>query len=106
MNLSLPQYASLSTVGGFTYVSGGVRGLIIYRKDSNIYLAFERNCSFQPTDACATVEALQLYMQDACCGSTFNYSGTPTGGLAWRPLQQYATSLSGTILTITDTIVN
>lgn len=106
INLSLPEYVNLSTDGGYVYMnSGGVRGIILYRKTSSTYLAFERNCSFQPNDACATVDALALFMQDACCGSTFNYNGDPTGGLAWRPLQQYKTSLSGNTLTITDTVL-
>ena len=106
INLSLPEYVNLSTDGGYVYMnSGGVRGIILYRKTSSTYLAFERNCSFQPTDACATVDADILFMKDACCGSTFNYNGDPTGGLAWRPLQQYKTSLSGNTLTITDTVL-
>lgn len=106
INLNLPAYTNLKTDGGYVYVnSGGVRGIILYRKTSSTYLAFERNCSFQPNDACATVDAQILFMQDACCGSTFNYNGDPTGGLAWRPLQQYKTSLSGNTLTITDMVL-
>jgi len=106
INLSLPAYVSLATDGGYVYVNdGGVRGIILYRKTSSTYLAFERNCSFQPNDACATINAQILDMKDNCCGSTFNYSGNPTGGMAWRPLQQYKTSLSGNTLTITDTVL-
>lgn len=105
INLNLPAYTNLMTDGGNVYINGGVRGIILYRKSSSIYLAFERNCSFQPNNACATVDAQPLFMKDSCCGSTFNYNGDPTGGLAWRPLQQYKTSLSGNTLTITDTVL-
>jgi len=107
INLTLPAYTSLTNPGGYVYVNnGGVRGIILYRKSASLFLAFERNCSFQPSDACATVDAYTLNMKDSCCGSMFNYDGNPVGGPAWRPLQQYRTSLSGNILTITDEIIN
>ena len=107
INLSLPEYVSLATDGGYIYInSGGVRGIILYRKSSNVYLAYERNCSYQPASACATVDTEITYMKDSCCGSLFNYSdGKPIGGPAWRPLQQYRTNLSGTTLTITDQVI-
>jgi hypothetical protein len=109
INLSLPEYNNLNTVG-FIYMGGsaGVRGIILHKKASNLYYAFERNCSYQPNSACATVDAdgSNLFMIDACCGSTFNWDGNPTGGPAWRPLRQYETYLNGNELTITDEIAN
>lgn len=107
INLTLPAYSALSSDGGFVYVnSGGVKGIILYRQSISNYLAFERNCSFQPNDACATVDAELTRMKDSCCGSTFEYTGQPSGGPAWRPLQQYQTILSGSTLTITDVLVD
>jgi hypothetical protein len=109
INLNLPEYLSLHTDGGWKYYDDvGVRGVIIYRLDVSTYLAFERNCSYHPNDACATVNvhSSNLYMFDTCCNSTFDFDGTPTGGPAWRPLLQYETLLTGTDLTITDNVVN
>lgn len=107
INLNLPEYNSLRTVGGYKYIDGGVRGIILYHKSASEYIAFERNCSYHPNDACATVEVhvSTLYMFDPCCNSSFDFSGKPTGGAAWRPLREYEALLSGTDLTITDTIV-
>jgi hypothetical protein len=106
INLTLPAYSNLLSDGGTVYVDGGVRGIILHRINSSTYMAFERNCSFQPEDACATVDAQTLDMKDSCCGSIFSYAdGRPTSGPAWRPLQQYQASLSGNTLTITDTVV-
>jgi hypothetical protein len=114
INLNLPEYQSLRTDGGWKYldkVSGlsvGVRGIILYRLNASTYIAYERNCSFHPNDACATVEvhSSNLYMQDTCCGSMFSLTtGSPTGGAAWRPLRKYETLLTSSELTITDTIV-
>ena len=108
IQLNLPQYVKLATDGGsLELYDGGVRGIILYRQNSSTYLAFEKNCSYHPNDACATVgvHSSTLYMFDACCGSTFRFpDGEPTGGIAWRPLRQYATYLSGSTLTITSDI--
>jgi len=109
LNLSLPEYQSLSFTGGYYYKNDiGVRGVILYRKSLSEVVAFERNCSFQPGDACATVEVhiSTLFMQDYCCNSTFNFDGVPTGGPAWRNLRQYYTRLNGSTLTITSEVVN
>jgi hypothetical protein len=114
INLNLPEYQSLRTDGGWKYldkVSGitvGVRGIILYRLSASTYIAYERNCSFHPNDACATVEvhSSNLYMQDTCCGSAFSLAtGSPTGGAAWRPLRRYETLLTSSELTITDVVV-
>lgn len=105
INVSNPEYNNLNTVG-YVHIGGsaGVRGIILYKVNATTYRAFERNCSYQPNDACATVDVhvSTLFMQDSCCGSTFNWDGNPTGGVAWRPLRQYQTYLDGTLLTITD----
>lgn len=72
-------------------------------------MAYERNCSFRPNEACATVDAHSsgLFMIDSCCNSNFSFTdGSPTGGPAWRPLNRYRTQLSGITLTITDEVIN
>lgn len=110
--LTLPENIGLATDGGFRDLSlahpnAGVRGIIVYRKNSTAYLAFEKNCSYQPNSACATVNVhvSTFFLEDPCCASTFNWDGFPSGGPAWQPLRQYATFLNGTVLTITDDIV-
>lgn len=104
INLSLPEFNPLITTG-HQNINGGVRGIILYRLNANSYYALERNCSYHPGDACATVEVHSsgLYMVDPCCGSNFDFQGNPTGGVAWRPLRRYETFLNGNVLTITDT---
>ncbi|MFZ5972416.1 MAG: hypothetical protein ACOYXA_12560 [Bacteroidota bacterium] len=110
INLFLPEYAALRLDGGHKAINNiGVRGVIVYRVSANVYRAYERNCSYQPNDACATVDvhASNLYLFDSCCGSTFSFDeGLPTGGPAWRPLRQYRTQFSGNTLTISDEILN
>lgn len=109
INLSFPEFVSLRTDGGFKEINtGGVRGIIVYRISETSYNAFERNCSFHPNDACATVNVHNsgLYLTDPCCGSTFNFSdGNPSGGIAWRPLRRYRTQVNSFTLSITDEII-
>jgi hypothetical protein len=109
LNLNLPTYQPLLVDGGYVYLNNiGARGVILYRRSSAEYVAFERNCPFQPSDACSTVDVhpSKLYMADACCGSTFNFSnGAPSGGPAWQSMREYYTSLAGSTLTITDEIL-
>ncbi len=108
INLNLPEYIDLKTDGRSMDIDGGVRGIILYRKNASTYLAYEQNCSYQPNSACATVniDVSTLFMICSCCSSTFDFgSGLPTSGPAWRPLRKYETSLNGSTLTITDQIV-
>jgi len=111
LNLNLPENIGLRTDGGFRILKsseGGVQGIIVYRLNASTFIAYERNCSYHPNDACAIVDVhpSRLYMEDPCCASTFSLStGEPTGGPAWRPLRKYETLLTGTNLSITDTIV-
>jgi hypothetical protein len=105
INLNLPEYIALRNDGGTVSIDGGVRGIILHRKSATIYQAFERNCSYHPNDACATVEAhsSNLYMIDTCCGSSFDFdNGQPSGGPAWRPLRLYKTYLTGSDLTVSS----
>jgi nitrite reductase/ring-hydroxylating ferredoxin subunit len=110
INLGLPEFNSLRQDGGIKEINdGGVRGIIVYRVNAYTYHAYERNCSFQPNSAGATVNvhSSKLYLIDDSCGSSFSLEeGTPTGGPAWRPLRQYRTILANNFLTITDEAIN
>lgn len=101
VNLSNPQFATLNSFGYAYLNSEGVRGIIIH-KSGNRYRAFERNCSFNPYDACATVDVHPSgqYMVDTCCSSIFDWTGQPIGGPAIFPLLEYFTILNGNFLRI------
>lgn len=104
INLNNFEYSSLKQIGGFVYLEAGVRGIIVYRKAPDRYLAFERNCPYQPLDECALVKVDEstLFMVDTCCNSTFDFDGYPTGGPARLPLRQYRTFLDQNLLSITS----
>lgn len=109
INLDLPSYTTLKFDGGYQNITGGVRGILVYRKNISTYIAYERNSSFHPNDACATVDVHSsgLYIVDTCSNSTFDFNtGNPTGGPATRPLRQYVVTLNSFELTVTDEIAN
>jgi hypothetical protein len=108
INLSLPQYFSLQSAGNYLLISeGGVKGLILFHHSNGQFYAFDRNCSFQPLDACSTVgvDITGLRLEDSCCGSVFDFEGNPIDGPARRPLRRYVTHVAGTQLVVTDEII-
>ena len=104
INLTNQEYVALRADNGAAYVVGGVRGLIVVRQNASTYAAFERNCPYRANDTCARVriDASRLFLKDPCCASQFDLLGRPQAGPATRSLRQYTTSLSGSILTITN----
>lgn len=104
VNLNDIDNVALKQIGGYIYVSGGVRGIIVYRQSQNEYKAYDRNCTFQPADACAIVSfhSSGFYMEDTCCESVFDLNGFPTGGPAEFPLKEYMVSQGNDILFITN----
>ena len=84
---------------------GGLKGIYVVRQNAATYLAFERNCPYQPLSNCATVTLdrnSRLFFRDSCCTSQFSLQGQITGGPAPRPLRQYNVNLNGSLLTITN----
>ena len=106
--LNTIQGQKLSRPPYYIYIVGGVKGIIVYHDvNAGKYLAFERNCTYHPKNACAlvTVEPLLAnYMIDTCCGSRFDFSGAVLSAPAGQPLLQYNvnTTLSPNELAITN----
>ena len=100
---SQPSFANLNAIGGWTYLNGGVRGIIVYRRNQLEFTALERNCTFDPNVSCATVfvESNNIAAADTCCGSRFQLlAGNVLNGPATLGLIQYNTSFDGNALHI------
>lgn len=98
-----PSFVNISVVGGWTYVTGGVRGILIYRKSQNEFMTFDRNCTYDASQACATVhvESNNILAKDTCCQSTYSiYDGSVTQGPAGLPLKMYNNTFDGNVLHI------
>jgi len=98
-----PSFIDVSVVGGWTYVMGGVRGILLYRKSNTEFMAYDRNCTYQPNQPCATVvmDVNNIEAKDTCCHSRFSiYDGSVFQGPAALPLKAYNTSYDGNVLHI------
>jgi len=72
--LSQPDNIKLNAVGGWEYFTGGVKGVIVYRKSSNEFVAYERSCPYDPNASNARIEvdSSNIIAVDRNCGSKFN----------------------------------
>lgn len=98
-----PSYINLTFVGGWAYVPGGIRGILVYRKSNTEFIAFERNCTYQPNDACATVivDKSNIMAVDTCCHSEFLLNdGSVLKAPASLPLKVYRNNYDGNVLHI------
>ncbi len=111
LNLTNQEYVNLRFDNGAVSLpvqgpagTAGVKGVIVVRQSQGVYLAFERNCPYQPYNACALVslDRSRLFMRDTCCNSQFDLRGQITGGPTPRPLKQYSVSTQGNLLNITN----
>ncbi|WP_162055494.1 hypothetical protein [Pontibacter pamirensis] len=104
INVNSQLHPGLRRDGGYSYINGGYKGILIVRQNASQYLAFERACPYDPTASCSQVEVdpSNLFIVDDCCGSQFNMQGNVTGGPSVYGLQQYRTALSGSLLYISN----
>lgn len=102
---SNPDFQPLNAIGNFIYINGGSRGIIVYRKSLEEFVALDRHSTYESEKACAivTVEANNVTAIDDCSGSRFLISdGSVVEGPAVYPLVSYPTSFDGNVLRITN----
>ena len=98
-----PEYSDLDAIGNSIFISGGVKGIIIYHANVNDYRAFDRSCSFEPSTQCAYIDSINSTIASCnCCSSKFmiDQNGITANGPSLRSLKEYYTSFSGGILKI------
>jgi nitrite reductase/ring-hydroxylating ferredoxin subunit len=101
LHINLPSYINLQSVGGWVYVSGGVRGILVYRKTTTEFMAYDRNCTYQSSDPCATVyvDNTNIIATDTCCHSKFSIvDGSVLQAPAGIPLKRYNTTFDGSVV--------
>lgn len=98
INIYLPSYSALTGVGGWTYVAGGSKGIVVYRRGVDDFVAFDRH---SPADNGNCDLALEinsdnfLILDDLCGGAQFSlYDGSPISGSDWG-LRQMQTTWDG-----------
>jgi len=94
INLNDIDYSNLRAINGFVYVTGGVKGIIVFRKAIDEFVAYERDCPYDAnlTNARVTVNKSTLNASDTVCHSVFSLilDGSVQKGPSTQPLREYA----------------
>ena len=81
-------------------------GIIIYRYDDQVFYAYDRTCTFQPSKNCAVeIDDSGWLPSCPCCQSQFiiTFNGSPTeNSKAMLSLKQYHTRISRGVLYISN----
>ena len=87
--LTQPDFQSLNTVGNYVYVTGGVKGIVVYHKSIDEFSAYERSCPYDPnvSEAIIEVDSSGIGLVDYHCGSRYNIlDGSIVNGPTSYPL--------------------
>ncbi len=99
IDIQLPSYSTLQGVGGWTYLNGGSKGIIVYRKGIDEFVAFDRHSPADPNGSCPVPlypdDQNFLQLIDSCNNAVFSlYDGSPVSNSIYG-LRQYATQFNG-----------
>lgn len=99
IDISLPSYNQLQGVGGWSYVVGGSKGIIVYRRGIDEFVAFDRHSPVDLEGTCFLPLFPDndnfLVLKDTCNNATFSlYDGSPISNSAFG-LRQYAVQFNG-----------
>ena len=92
LNILLPTYSRLQLVGNYAYLDAGYRGIVLYRSGLDRFEAYDRACTYAPSQSCHRVSVVDslMILQCACCDSRFSLlDGAAVRGPAGRPLRTY-----------------
>ena len=97
-----PIMIDVSVPGGWTYVTGGSRGILLYRYTQDQFLAFDRHSPYLPENGCTVaVDSTFIQVADPCSESLWLIvDGNVLNGPATFPLKQYQTTFDGNQLHI------
>jgi len=98
LNLDLPAYQSLNAPGGWVYINGGSKGIIVYRNFDE-FVALDRHSTYEPENDCAiaSVDEVNFFvLNDSCSASQYNImDGTVVTGPAKWGLKRYSSTWDG-----------
>ncbi|MFH1320674.1 MAG: hypothetical protein ABII90_08480 [Bacteroidota bacterium] len=101
--MSDPDFVDLNAVGGWVYITGGSKGIVVYRYSMEEFRAYDRHCTYQPSNGCERieVESSGIIATDPSCGSQFVLTdGSVMTGPASILLKEYQAEFDGSLLHI------
>ncbi len=113
LDLNINSSVPLNIIGGYLYITGGNKGIIVFHNFDDSYSAIERTCSYHPYDSCnlITMDISGLVLKCGkytgsnftnCCGSAFSIEGYVSKSPATLPLRMYTVLKSSNQLHITN----
>ncbi|WP_420603862.1 Rieske (2Fe-2S) protein [Flagellimonas sp.] len=110
LNLNLPLYSNLNTIGNPVYVGNngvGTRGAFVMRTSFDTFFAFEASCPNHAPNNCSTMTLDGQNVVCSCEDYTYNlFTGEqlnrPDDGKRYYDLLFYRTTQSGNIITISN----
>ena len=102
LNLGLPAYNSLNFPGNWLYISGGSRGLIVYRYTLDEFVVLDRRATFAVGAGCQCTLSEDGYtILDPCSDSQwYIFDGSIIQGPTTAPLERYTTTWIPPVLSI------
>jgi len=100
VDINLPTYSGLQSIGGFSYIDNiGVKGVVVYRRSMDEFVAFDRMSTAAGGDTCAPLfidPNNMLILLDPCTPSTFSlFDGSLITGPAEWGLRAYRVMFNG-----------
>ena len=99
INIFLPSYSPLQSVGGYAFVNGGVKGIVVYRRSVDEFVAFDRMSTADGGFECVPLEIDTdnfLFLNDACSNAVYSMiDGTIVSGDAKYALRSYQVNFDG-----------
>lgn len=94
----------LQVVGGTVYLTGGSKGLILYRRTEEVIKCYDRHSSYLPDNNCrVALDSSNIAVKDPCSNSRWILTdGYPISGEATTPLQEYPCDFDGQRINIVN----
>ncbi len=103
VDIGVGQYTELQLIGGWIYVTGGYRGIILYRNSMEEVVALDRTSTYKPETLGnqVQVEPNNLFAADTLHGMRYLLmDGSVVEGPVTTPLKRYRTTLNGNMLMV------
>lgn len=102
INVNLPAYQALTVPTGHMMLSGGSKGVVVYRYTLDQFVALDRHATAEISEGCqVTVSDDGLFLEDPCSDSRWLIiDGSVIDGPATIPLHRYYTSWTPPVLRV------
>ncbi len=101
VDINTGQYTELQLIGGWIYVTGGYRGIILHRSSMEEIVALDRTSTYKPETIGnqIIVESNNLIAADTAGGMRYLLlDGSVVEGPVATPLKKYRTTFTGSVL--------